>query len=370
MLAKISAFLLASLFFIGIVLTTINNSSVLASDNYNYRLFCEPARRTEIPTPAILLIGGSEKDSDGEKAATEWFLSRAGKGDYLVLRYKYIGRQADWICNNYSSEISSAAELSINTRKAANYPEVAKRIRRAEALFIAGGNQNNYEDTWEGTLVEDAINYLINEKKVPVAGTSAGLAILGDSYYVPARQGVLSSEILKDPFHPNTKDIYHGDFLKIPILNHVITDSHLDRFDPPKYRETRYGRLFAFLARVVHDNCQQLPSYAIGLENGAFVGIEGGIAKVFGNGAEQGADAYFLQTNGVAPEKIERGFPLVWNNNGKAVKVYRIPGTPSGSGSFNLKDWSTASGGNWEYWSTDGTENGFTGPPLIPENNR
>lgn len=125
-----------------------------------------------------------------------------------------------------------------------------------------------------------------------------------------------------------------------------------------------------FLARVVHDNCQQLPSYAIGLENGAFVGIEGGIAKVFGNGAEQGADAYFLQTNGVAPEKIERGFPLVWNNNGKAVKVYRIPGTPSGSGSFNLKDWSTASGGNWEYWSTDGTENGFTGPPLIPENNR
>ncbi len=44
--------------------------------------------------------------------------------------------------------------------------------------------------------VETAINYLINEKKVPVAGTSAGMAILGDFYYAPTHEGVLSSEIL------------------------------------------------------------------------------------------------------------------------------------------------------------------------------
>ena len=61
------------------------------------------------------------------------------------------------------------------------------------------------------TLVEDAINYLINEKKVPVAGTSAGMAILGEFYYAPSRKNeVLSSEILNDPFHPNTKEIFEG----------------------------------------------------------------------------------------------------------------------------------------------------------------
>ncbi|MDJ0719730.1 MAG: hypothetical protein QNJ54_36830 [Prochloraceae cyanobacterium] len=67
---------------------------------------------------------------------------------------------------------------------------------------------------------------------------------------------------------------------------------------------------------------------------------------------------------------MEHGVPLVWNQEGKAVKVDKIPGTRLGSGSFNLNDWSTASGGSWEYWSTDGTTDGFTGPPLIPQINR
>jgi len=37
---------------------------------------------------------------------------------------------------------------------------------------------------------------------------------------------------------------------------------------------------------------------------------------------------------------MEPDRPLIWNNNGQAVKVYRIAGTPSGSGKFDLKDWS------------------------------
>ena len=114
-----------------------------------------------------------------------------------MLRYGEVRTQAQWICDNYDSLISSAAELAINTREAADDPDVEQYIRDAEALFIAGGDQNAYQDTWEGTYVEDAINYLINEKRVPVAGTSAGMAILGEYYYAPARRkGVPSSEIL------------------------------------------------------------------------------------------------------------------------------------------------------------------------------
>lgn len=355
------AFILSILFFSSLFfLSTEPHSAARAGEGYDYYLSCEPARRTESATPAILLIGGSESGSDGEDAATKWFLERAGRGDYLVIRYDEIGEQADWICNNYQSEISSAAELSIFTRKAANKREVARRIRRAEALFIAGGDQNDYEDTWKDTLVEDAINYLINEKKVPVAGTSAGMAILGEFYYAPSRKNeVLSSEILNDPFHPNTEEIFEGNFLKIDILDNVITDTHLNRRHGSD-NETRYGRLFGMLARVAKVNGTQIPSYGIGLEEGAFVGIENNIARVFGNGKTDGADAYFLKTNGVMPEELSRGSPLVWNNNGTAVKVYRIPGTEKGSGSFNLNDWKTADGGSWEYWFTTGGESGFT----------
>jgi hypothetical protein len=50
---------------------------------------------------------------------------------------------------------------------------------------------------------------------------------------------------------------------------------------------------------------------------------------------------------------------LVWYNNGQAVKAYHIEGEPNGSGSFNLNDWYTASGGDWEDWFTTGGYDGF-----------
>jgi aspartate 4-decarboxylase len=347
---------------------SMTNSSKEQSNDRNcfdYHRECGTGNHTDVkPIPGIMLIGGAEEGRLGEDAATRWFLKRADGGNYLVLRSGGIGSQAGWICDNYRDFIASAAELSIDSRAAANNPDVIQYIRNADALFIAGGNQNEYEDYWEGSAVEEAVNYLINRKKVPVAGTSAGMAIFGDYYYAPAHEGLLSSEILNDPFHHNTKDIYRSDFIKVSFLKHVITDTHLDRKNED-HPETRYGRLFGFLARVVHDTGNQFPVYGIGLEEGAFVAIdEKGIAKVFGNGTTKGQDAYFLQTLGTAPEQIQPELPLIWNNNRKAVKVYKISGTPQGSGHFDLNNWSNADGGSWEYWFTTGGESGFQFSPL------
>jgi cyanophycinase len=329
------------------------------SNDFEYRLECGKVNSNSAKsTSGILLIGGAEGKTSGEDAATRWFLNLANGGDFLVLRSGRIGKQASWIADNYRDFVSSAAELSINSRDAANNPQVIQYIRDADALFIAGGNQSQYEDYWEGTGVEDAINYLINQKQVPVAGTSAGMAILGDSYYAPAHQGVTSSEILNNPFHYNAKNIYRSDFIRIPFLKHTITDTHLDRVNN-NHPETRYGRIFGFVARVACDY-NQLPVYGIGLEEGAFVTIdEKGIAKVFGNGTIQGQDAYFLQTNGIVPEQIQPDLPLIWNHQGEAVKVYKISGTPEGSGNFDLNNWANAVGGSWEYWFTTGGASGF-----------
>ena len=325
----------------------------------NYFEYCLEYGKVNSSSPklAILLIGGAEGDTVGEDAATRWFLKQSNYGDYLVLRCGSSGGQAQWIADNYGDLINSAAELSINSRGAANNPEVVQYIKDADALFLAGGDQNKYEDYWEGTATESAINYLINHKKVPVAGTSAGMAILGDYYYAPSRQGLLSSEILNDPFHENTQDIFRSNFLQVPFLKNVITDTHLDRCND-SHPETRYGRIFGLMARIMLDNHQ--PIYGIGLEEGAFVAIdEKGMARVFGNASERGQDAYFLQANGAAPEQIKPGAPLIWDNYGQAVKVYRIQGTPEGSGLFDLNNWLIASGGTWEYWFTTGGYSGF-----------
>ncbi len=327
---------------------------------FDYYLACGSRDSVSInPQPGILLIGGAEGDKSGEHEATQWFLERSQGGKYLVLRSGGIGSQADWICRHYRNWVYSAAELSIDSRKGANDSEVIDYIMEADALFIAGGDQNAYQEYWEGTKTEDALNYLINEKKIPIAGTSAGMAILGEYYYAPDNQGLLSSEILNDPFHYNTQTIHRSDFLEVPYLQRVITDTHLDRINSNN-PETRYGRLLGLLAKVIYQDNNQLNNYAIGLEEGAFVAIdEQGIAKVFGNGTKIGQDAYFLQTNGHLPEQIEPGWPLIWNNEGKAVKVYQISGTREGSGSFDLNDWATANGGQGQYWYTLGGKSGL-----------
>jgi cyanophycinase-like exopeptidase len=331
-----------------------------SQEGFDYYLACGSQDAVTINHQfGILLIGGGEEDKSGEHEATQWFLQRLKGGKYLVLRTGGIGGQADWICRHYRDWIHSAAELSIDSRAGANSPQVIEYITEADGLFIAGGDQKAYQEYWEGTKTEDALNYAINQKKIPIAGTSAGMAILGGYYYCPEHQGVLSSEILDDPFHYNSQTIYKSDFLQFPYLQQVITDTHLDRMN--RYNpEARYGRLFGLLAKIVDEKHQQPKKYAIGLEEGAFVAIdEQGIAQVFGNGTKIGQDAYFLQTNGNYPEQIEPGWPLIWHNEGKAVKVYQISGTREGSGSFDLKDWSTASGGQWQYWFTLGGKSGF-----------
>ncbi|ANQ51875.1 T9SS type A sorting domain-containing protein [Flammeovirga sp. MY04] len=309
-----------------------------------------------------MLVGGAEVGGDGEVNATQWFVNQSGGGDYLVLRTDAVGGQASWVWSNFSSSISSAAELSITTANGANNATVAQYIRDAEALFIAGGDQREYMDLWKGTAVADAINYLINDKKVPVGGTSAGMAIMGGAYYAPATSGVLSSEILNDPFHQYTNNsFFYNDFLQNPYLTNVITDTHLDRTHGTG-NENRYGRAFGILARTISDQNDQ-QRYAIACDEAAFVCIDAsGNAKVFGDGGQTQypTKAYFMVGNCSTPETISAGQPLVWNKNGEAVKAYVIQGSVNGNGnSFSLNDWETASGGGWMNLYTTNGYSGF-----------
>ncbi len=309
------------------------------------------------PTAGTMLVGGAEAGASAEVAATTWFLNKANGGDYLVVRTGGTGGQASWVWSNFSNLISSAAEISIDTRSGANNATAVQKILDAEAIFFAGGDQTTYVDNWKDTDVETALNYVINTKQIPIGGTSAGMAILGGGYYAPASSGVLSSEILQNPYNSNmSNSLFYDDFLQIPYLSNVITDTHLNRAHGSN-NENRYGRLFGLVARSVADK-NSVNRYGIGCEEGAFVCVESnGVAKVFGSSSSK---AYFARVNCNAPETIQSGSQLIWNNSGAAVKVYVIAGTGNGSGnSFNLSNWSTASGGGWMNWFTSGGYNGF-----------
>lgn len=72
------------------------------------------------------------------------------------------------------------------------------------------------------------------------------MAILGEAYFDALQGSVTSSEALSNPYDPLVS-IGRNDFLRVPFLKRVITDTHFDNPD-------RRGRHFTFLAR-----CTRIP---------------------------------------------------------------------------------------------------------------
>ncbi|HAA15675.1 MAG TPA: hypothetical protein DCE41_29785 [Cytophagales bacterium] len=287
------------------------------------------------PTPlgGILLAGGAGDNDD----AMTWLVNRANGGDVVVLRAA--GTDA---YNSYLDglgSVNSVETIVISSRNQANAGWVETTIRNAEAVFIAGGDQADYVNFWEGTGVEDGLDYLINTKGGAVGGTSAGCAIQGQVYFSAVNGTTRSEDVLANPYNSDAT-LGNGDFLDHSLLANTITDTHFDNPD-------RRGRIFGFMARMVAD--YGMTAKGIGVDEYTAVAIEpNGNARVFG---DQNYDdfAYFLKAEGGTPETMQAGSPLSWDNNAQAVKVYKIQGNVSGSNTFNLNTW-TGSGGTTEYF--------------------
>ncbi|MFN8348736.1 MAG: cyanophycinase [Spirosomataceae bacterium] len=273
-----------------------------------------------VPTSPGFVLGGGSTDV---KEALQWMIERAKGGDVIILRASGATGYNDFIYG--LGGVNSVETLLINNRDLAQNPAVASRIRQAELLFIAGGDQGNYVKFWQDTPVEEAVNYLIYVKKVPVGGTSAGCAILGEVGFAALNDGINSEEALSDPFHPKMT-LLHGGFIDIPILKNTITDTHYSN-------RSRHGRHLTFLARMKTEGIRH--PKGIGVDEKTSVCIdEKGIAHVFGSQA-----AYFISSKSKKPETCQAGQKLTWNRKKKAVTVYKLPATPDGSHRFDLNQW-------------------------------
>lgn len=279
---------------------------------------------------ATVLMGGSTDVDE----AMRWMLSRAGGGDVVIIRASGGNGYNDYLFT-LGAKVNSVETLLINSRELANNPAIERRVRNAEMLFIAGGDQANYVNYWRNTRLHEALNYLANVKKIPIGGTSAGCAVLGRLYFSALQGTVRSEEALANPFDARVT-LGRNDFLMMPYLTNTITDTH---YDNPE----RLGRHVAFMARIVKDTALGAPVQGIGVEERTAVAINAeGKATVFGSGR-----AFFLWQNGAQtmPEVIQAGMPLTWNNNGQAVRSYVISGSSQGNGTFDLTNWSLPQSG-------------------------
>jgi cyanophycinase-like exopeptidase len=294
----------------------------------------------------VLAGGGGDNDQ-----AMQWMLENAAGGDVLIIRASGSDGYNPYFFEELGIDVNSVETIRFNAASAANDAYVLRRIREAEVLFIAGGDQYDYYQYWKDTPVEDALNYLILDKQITVGGTSAGMAILGGAYYTPSGSSLQSDQALANPYHPNVEILGNGDFLLHPLMGNLVTDTHYDQRD-------RQGRHMTFLARIAGDHNSR--SFGIACNEYTAVCIdEAGIGRVFGQFPDYDDYAYFLMSNCQEvfdPEILEAGEALSWNRGESAVKVYQAPGKINGSTSFDLNDWQTTNGGHWENWYVeDGT---------------
>jgi beta-aspartyl-peptidase (threonine type) len=249
------------------------------------------------PTPGktslgLMLMGGGDWSTD----AWHWFLDKAGNGHIVVLRASYGGENGEEIYRKIGGA-TSVETLVFDDRKAASDPRVLAIIAHADGIFLGGGDQSKYVRFWKDTPVEAALNDHVAKGR-PIGGTSAGLAILGRAGYGAMDGGSVDSiAALNDPLGPAVT--MEDDFLALPFLAHVVTDTHFTERD-------RLGRLIAFVAQTRAAGDPR----AVGLgvdESGALLVEADGTARLHTIG---GGHAWLVQPVG-APTAV-KGKPLDW----------------------------------------------------------
>jgi cyanophycinase len=266
-----------------------------------------------------LMGGGTDLDE-----AFQWLCERAHGGDFLVLRATGTDAYNPYIQG--LCKLNSVATLIIPTHDAATDPFVARTIAHAGALFIAGGDQANYINFWMGTPVQAALNDAIR-RGVPIGGTSAGLAVMGEFAYsaqgdAPDGPDLDSKTALADPYSLRVA-LVHG-FLDIPVLRNILTDTHFAKRD-------RMGRLLVFLARL-NEPGGYPGVVTLGFVRG--IGVDEGAAVLLGSNGKATvvghANAYFFEPS-AQPANLQPHTPLSFAK----IDVQKVaPG-----GEFNLHDW-------------------------------
>lgn len=272
----------------------------------------------------IVLMGGGTDVG----AAFQWMCDRMGNGDFLVIRATGKDTYNSYI-KKLCPNVNSVATLIIPSREAAQLPAVANILSQAEAIWIAGGDQSDYVNFWQGTPVTTKLNQLIMGG-APIGGTSAGLNVLTQYVYSAlGASGVTSDEALADPY--NVLITFSRDFVNLPVLNGVVGDPHFAARD-------RMGRDLAFLCRL-NKTYNLANPHGISVDEGTALLIdEYGKSSVV-NASKSTGKVYFLQ--GGVPTTCESGQPLTYIG----VDVYRI----DSKGTFDVSNWGQSKAGGTSY---------------------
>lgn len=315
--------------------------------DYDYTVLGNSADAVVSPLSSGLALMGGGTDVD---AVFQWLGAKANGGDFVVIRATGTADYNRYI-KDLAPSLDSVATIVIASAAGANDPFVAQKIREAEAIFIAGGDQSDYINLWTNTPVETAI-YQAIQRGAPLGGTSAGLAVLGQYDFSATNGSITSPEALANPYDSRvTIDsgfVNEPDYASSPggasvlrYLDNLITDSHFQQRD-------RLGRLVTFVARIDQDGPATASNpWGVGINEQTALLIEpDGQSRVVGNAytstkktplADQQRAVYLLTATANTVRNIAPGQPLTYTNLA-VVKADFNPLTGTGD-TFDFNTW-------------------------------
>ena len=218
---------------------------------------------------SVMLVGGNAESYGGwSDDPYGWFVQQADSGKIVNID---VSEASDWYPAYFINlgADSSSHELQIPNIFSANSQNVYHDLVTANGIFIEGGDQWDYVQTWKGTLVDSAIHVVFNNGGI-IGGTSAGLAILGEIVFDAENGSLTSDQAIANPYHPRIS--FTDDFLD--ILSGVLTDSHFND-------RGRLGRLVTMVARRAQDHGEDILGLGMGIKT-AFCIDQDRIGTVYG----------------------------------------------------------------------------------------
>jgi L-asparaginase / beta-aspartyl-peptidase len=222
------------------------------------------ARTARHVKPGLLLMGGSGRNED----AFRWLAERADGGHLLILASRGGAWRAEWM-TRLGVGFASYTTAVTHERNASADPALVAAVREADAVLLSGGGQDVYLNLWRNSPLQAALQQHAQAGR-PLAGLSAGLAIMGQWCFTAERGSVSAQRVLADPFS-DVVAIEPG-LLSLPPLAGTITDSHFSE-------RGRLGRLAGFLVNL---RCErQRPAVGLGVDERTSLALADHEARVF-----------------------------------------------------------------------------------------
>jgi cyanophycinase len=257
------------------------------------------------PIGKLLLIGGGE-DKEGDCTILKEFvrLSKGARARIVVMTVatehpKESGAEYRKVFKKLG--VDDVSVVDVAQREDAQSDEGIEAIKKATGIFFTGGDQLHITALLGATAMDEMIRRRCS-KGVPLAGTSAGAAMMSNSMFIKG-----SSET-----NPRFGSVDLGPGMD--FIRGVLIDTHFSQ-------RGRMGRLMTAVAHYPQD-------MGLGIDENTALLVEGNKFEVVGDGAVTVVDGGAMSFNNL---------PYVGENESLALFDIKVHVLPNGCG-FNLSE--------------------------------